>query len=656
MAATFFLLSLLFYAQGRNSSIQAFDNSATNNDQATKTKRLRSSYLWFLGCGISGMLALGSKENAATLPVMIFFYEWYFFQDLSPKWFKSSLKYIIAIAVIFAAVAFLYLGTDPLGKISKMRDFSHGEFTLAERALTQPRVVVYYLSLIFFPHPSRLNLDYDFPLSHSLFNPMTTLLSLIFIIGLIALAVYLAKKERLISFCILWFFGNLVIESSIIPLAIIFEHRTYLPSMMVCLVPVLSGDRFVRMNWLKIGLACVVVVVFSFWTYQRNQVWQNEFSLWSDVVKKSPNKARPQHSLGLALADQGMIDKAITHYQKALEIDPNLYQTQINWGKALMVKGQIDAAIDHYLAALRIKPYSPEAHNNLGAALFKKGRLNEAIKHFLIAIEIRPNFANAQFNLGAALAQQGKTEEAVDRFYQALRLNPDYADPHNNLGGIFAQRGQNEKAIAHYSAALRLNPQLVQAHNNLGIALMQEGEFAEAINHFRKALQIQPDFELAESNLKKALAIQRELEAEISGLQELLQDSPDNVELHFQLGNLYFRKGDRHQAIQQYKKALQLNKKYVPAINNLALVAAANQEYYKALTIFLDVLKYRPDDAQTHYNIACMYSRLKQVDESIAWLKKAIDKGYTNWESIKKDADLDNIRETSEYKKLIEGR
>jgi tetratricopeptide (TPR) repeat protein len=517
-------------------------------------------------------------------------------------------------------------------------------------------VVVYYLSLIFFPHPSRLNLDYDFPLSHSLFNPMTTLLSLIFIIGLIGLAFYLAKRERLISFCILWFFGNLVIESSIIPLAIIFEHRTYLPSMMVCLVPVLLGDRFVRMNWLKIGLACVVVGVFSFWTYQRNQVWQSEFSLWSDVVEKSPNKARPQHNLGLALADQGMTDKAITHYQKALEIDPNLYQSQLNWGKALMVKDQIDAAIDHYLAALRIKPYSSEAHNNLGAALFKKGRLNEAIKHFLIAIEIRPSFADAQFNLGAALAQQGKTDEAVDRFYQALRLNPDYADPHNNLGGIFAQRGQNEKAIAHYSAALRLNPQLVQAHNNLGIALMQEGKFAEAINHFRKALQIQPDFELAENNLKKALAIQQGLEAEISRLQELLQDIPDNVELNFQLGNLFFRKGDRHQAIQQYKKALRLNKKFVPALNNLALVTAANQEYYKALTIFLDVLNYRPDDAETHYNIACMYALLKQVDESIAWLKKAIDKGYTNWESIKKDADLDNIRNAKAYKELIEGR
>ena len=296
------------------------------------------------------------------------------------------------------------------------------------------------------------------------------------------------------------------------------------------------------------------------------------------------------------------------------------------------------------------------AHNNLGMVLTKKGQLKEAINHFLMAIKVNNLYAEPQFNLGAALAQQGKPDEAVDRFYQALRLNPEYAEPHNNLGGIFAQRGQNEKAIAHYSAALRLNPQLVEAYNNLGIALMKEGKIADAINHFRKALQIQPDFEIAENNLKRALASRRELEAEISRLQELLQDSPDNVELHFQMGNLYFRKGDRRQAMQQYKKALRLNKKFVPAINNLALVTAANQEYYKALTIFLDVLNYHPDDAETHYNIACMYSRLKQVDESIEWLKRAIDKGYSNWESIKKDADLDNIRDAKAYKELIEGR
>jgi superkiller protein 3 len=209
-----------------------------------------------------------------------------------------------------------------------------------------------------------------------------------------------------------------------------------------------------------------------------------------------------------------------------------------------------------------------------------------------------------------------------------VQINPDYAEAHSNLGSIYTKQGNLEKAIYHSNEALRLNPQLVEPHNNLGIALMQEGKIEAAISQFQKALQVKPDFILAENNLNRALAIRQELETEISRLQELLKENPDNVELHFQLGNLFFRKGDQRHAIQQYKKALQLSPKFVPALNNLALVHAANKEYSKALTLFLDMLNYHPDDAETHYNIACMYSRLK---------------------------DLDNIRDAAGYKELIEG-
>ena len=116
----------------------------------------------------------------------------------------------------------IYTDFSPWEKIQSLHDYARHEFTITQRLLTQFRVVIYYISLIFFPLPSRLNLDYDFILSQSLIDPISTLLSLVAIIGLIALALYLAKKDRLISFCILWFFGNHLIESSILPLAIIF--------------------------------------------------------------------------------------------------------------------------------------------------------------------------------------------------------------------------------------------------------------------------------------------------------------------------------------------------------------------------------------------------------------------------------------------------
>ena len=619
IGATFFILALLCYVMGRMNQLRVKQESGSQDTRKQEKTHSSRTYLWFAASIVSGLLALGSKESTATLPFFVFLYEWYFFQDLSPKWFKSSLKYIIAVAIIFGAVAFLYLGTDPLEKLSTLRDFSKGEFTLAERALTQTRVVVYYLSLIFFPHPSRLNLDYDFPLSHSLFNPITTLFSLILIIGLIALAIYLAKRERLISFCILWFFGNLLIESSIIPLAIIFEHRNYLPSMMVCLVPILLAERFVKMDQLKIGLACVVIVVFSIWTYQRNQVWKNEFSLWSDVIKKSPNKARPYYNMGLAFADQSMTDEAIENFSTAIQLDPEYAYAHNNLAVALANQGKIDQAISHFQEAVRIKTDYAKAHNNWGAVLEKQGKLDEAIDHFRQAANIRPDLIDAQFNLGAALAKQGKIDQAIDHYNMALRLDPNRAEVHNNLAAVLVQKGQIEAAIFH----------------------------------FREALRIKPDFPSAQNNLNKALTLQALIEEKNDRIQAELKNRPNDPLQHYEMGNIFLARGDLNKAKSQYQKALTLQPRFLQALNNLALVYAKNKEYANALSEFHKMLDYWPDNAETYYNVACMYSRLNRVDESVEWLKKAINKGYTNWMNIKTDSDLENIRNSLAYQELI---
>jgi hypothetical protein len=109
-------------------------------------------------------------------------------------------------------------------------DYQYRTFTLSERVLTQFRVVLYYVTLLIYPHPSRLNLDYDFPISKTIFDPPTTILSILVIAGLIGYSLWVAKKRPVLSFFILWYFGNLVIESSIFGLEMVYEHRLYLPS------------------------------------------------------------------------------------------------------------------------------------------------------------------------------------------------------------------------------------------------------------------------------------------------------------------------------------------------------------------------------------------------------------------------------------------
>ena len=447
LAAMFYILSFLCYAQLR---VHPQD---------------RRKWALLSGCILAGMLALGTKENAATLPLFLLLYEWYFFRDLSLKWLKEHLALLAGLLLLTAIVALVFLGIHPLDKI--WAGYAFRNFTPAQRLLTEMRVVIFYISLFFWPHPSRLNLDHDFALSHSLTDPITTLFSMLAIVVLLVLAVVTAKNQRLISFGILWFLGNLVIESSIFGLEIIFEHRLYLPSMMFSLVVVVLVYRWARPAWLKPLILCTLTIVAALWTYERNEVWGDRIAIWQDCIKKSPHKARPYNNLGAALADAGQYDKAIEQYHKALQINPDYPNAYTNLGFALAKQGKVEQSITQFLKALELKPRDYETLSNLGVALLMQNRQAEAIEYLSEAVALNPYFAKAHNNLGVALNRLGRAQDAIDQYSIALQLDPDYAEAYNNLGVALANQGRFDEAIEQFSAALKIYPGYANARQNL---------------------------------------------------------------------------------------------------------------------------------------------------------------------------------------------
>ena len=611
-------------------------------------------------------------------------YEWYFFQNLSKKWLKKHAIFFVAFVVLLGIIALIHLGADPWDKLRNLRDFSDGQFTIGQRLMTQSRVVMHYISLIILPHPSRLNLDYDFPLSYSLINPATTLLSSVAIAGLIILAIFLARNQRLISFCIFWFLGNLVIESSVIPLAIIFEHRIYLPSMLACLVPVILAYRCIQPKWLVAGGCCALILLHAFWTFERNNVWRDRLTLWADVVKKSPNKARPYTPLAAAQKKRGMMDDAFRNFQKALALDPNFVDAHHNMGVMLGERNEINEAIAHYRKALEIKPDHLESRNNLGVALLKQDKTQEAIDHLIKARRIDPNYAPTHYNLGVAHSRQsrihealesyanalkinptdsnthvkmgdallmlGKPDQAVTYFKTALRLDPDNAEAYLYLGSQLLNQDKKKEALEYLNSALRINPELAQAHLNIGIIMIRKGNLETAISHFRQAAEIDPNFELAQTNLKKALAIQRSMGRKDAPIQKVPKENRNNPVWHYEMGNRYLSEGKLPLAIAEFESALALQPRFLAAQNNLALAYAANQQYEQALAAFKKLIELDPANAGAYYNIAVLYALQNNVPEAVDSLKQAVDKGYQNWRLIKNDKDLANIRDSEEYR------
>lgn len=299
LAAMFYVLGLLMYVRGRLADGKFVQWSL------------------FAGCGVAAILAMGSKEIAATFPCVVFLYEWYFLQDLDWRWARRASLGLAGIILVFGLLLYLNPLFAQTGVLQQ--GYSLYPFTMGQRVLTEFRVVVLYLSLLLLPYPGRLNLDYDFPLSYSLVEPLSTLASLLLLIGLFLFAIVRARKDRLLSFCIIWFLVNLFIESSVIPLDLVFEHRLYLPSMLAIVAGVI-GFRRVLANKKQVGLAFLVAVfcLFSLWSWQRNGVWGDSFALFVDCAEKAPGKPRPAYNVACEYAKRGDAEQAVRWLEKVV--------------------------------------------------------------------------------------------------------------------------------------------------------------------------------------------------------------------------------------------------------------------------------------------------------------------------------------------------
>jgi Flp pilus assembly protein TadD len=447
LAALFYVLSLLFYARFRLAA-------------GGKAK-------WFqlAGCILSGLMALGTKEIAVTLPVFILLYEWYFFQNLNLQWARRYFLIPIGIAVFLIVMSLTYLDSDPITKI--LSGYKHRDFTLPQRLLTEPRVVIFYISLLLWPQPSRLNLDHHFAVSQSLLDPVTTLLSIATILVVIVAAILIARREPLLSFCILWFFGNLVIESSFVGLELVFEHRNYLPSMFAVLGIVSLVFRYSRPRLAGVAFLCIAGIIFTTWTFERNKVWADELTLYQDSVNKSPAKARPHNNFGAALSRRGRLQEAISQFQTAIRIKPDYADAHYNLGYALARQGKLEEGISHFTEALRLQPRNVKVHNNLAVALALQGNYRQAIEHLRAALKLNPRDTDVLNNLGIVLKKMGDLDAAGQQFVRVLAIDPENADALNNLGLVLMSRGQLDAAHRHFARALKINPNLKETRRNL---------------------------------------------------------------------------------------------------------------------------------------------------------------------------------------------
>jgi len=549
LSTMFYLVALLCYIAGRH----------------TQSSRQRWSF-WC--CSIfSWGLALGSKEIALTLPVTLFLYEWYFFQDLHWKWLRTSLQPILITLVLLSAIGLVFLGKHPVDLLTAA--FETRDFSPLQRILTQFRVLVFYITMLVFPHPARLNLMHHIDTSFSMISPFTTLLSLAILTTLVTLAFVYARRHRLLSFCIFWFFLHLFIESSFLPLLMIFEHRLYLPMVgVVLLMGSLSYRGLSQRPSYAITAGLILIVIFAWSSHTRTHVWHDRLTLWSDIVDKNQYSFRVYNNRGFVLENAGQLDAAFQDYEKAVELNLKNATGYNNLGNVYQKRGNYKLAFENYAAALAIQPEYSDPHYNRGNTLARQNQFKEALADYNQAIRLGKDSPEVYHNRGFARAQLGEISLAIKDYSQAIQRNANYVTAFNNRGIAYARSNKHRQAIADYSKAIRLSPKMPMAFNNRGQSTEQLGDYKTALNDYTRAIEQNPKYAGAYLNRAGVSAKMRDFNRAVQDYSTAIGIQDNSPQAFNGRGTVYSQLNQPELAIRDFTTAIQLLPTFVAAYRN----------------------------------------------------------------------------------------
>jgi len=247
------------------------------------------------------VLGLLSKETAILLSIYIFVIEWCMYGFKAES--KGEKKYLRILWALLAApwiCAFIYVLYGPSFILG---GHQYWNFTHMERVLTESRIVIDYLRLIIIPDIRDMGLSHDdIVRSSSVFIPISTLLSMFLIAGILTSAIYAKQKCPLYSLGVFWFFGGHLLESTIIPLELMYLHRNYLPSLGIFLVFIEAG-LYLYKNYriLTVIAALIVLLSFSICTRFLAYQWSDDYSMMIVEAMHNPKSIRANFKAGQTL-------------------------------------------------------------------------------------------------------------------------------------------------------------------------------------------------------------------------------------------------------------------------------------------------------------------------------------------------------------------
>jgi tetratricopeptide (TPR) repeat protein len=448
--------------------------------------------------GASFALALLSKEQAATLPVLATLYEHIYRDDRGETTLRQKFSrygVLWALLCVYVAVRSLLLG----GLLPGTR---HERISYYQVILTAASLVGKYIGKLLWP--AHLALFYEIHKSTSLFQAEVILgIASLFALGI---AFVWTGMRRPASFAVLWFLLTLgpVLNIRWMVSNVFAERYLYLPSVGFCWLAAYGARKLWMLLEFRpavwrgalacsigaLGILCVIK------TARQNLVWRDQETLirhnlasstgggftranlgaiywakgdlasaereWLEAYKERPDNAILLEDLGLLCVKQKRDQEAINYFQQSIQRQPFYTHVYLTFGDFYKDLGRTADAEAQYRTAVRLSPLNVQARNDLGTLLFDAGRLRDAGQEFLQSVEIDESGV-AYDRLGDIYAQWRDGKQAEWAYAQAASLDRFDSHAHFGLGALYANRGALTEAVREYEAGLQTDPRNTEA-------------------------------------------------------------------------------------------------------------------------------------------------------------------------------------------------
>lgn len=320
LAAFFTLVGLVAYSWGRQLLVKGH----------------YAGVFWvFFSIVVCTPLAVLSKENGLLLPLYLLALEVFLFQFKThdPR-FARILMGVFGAGISIVLVTALLYRTTLLSWVTSA--YAYRDFNLTERLMTEARVLWFYMQQIIIPDNSLMGLYHDdIVISRGLLDPASTIFSAVGLGGLLVLMWLLRKRQPLVAFGIAFFLCGHVMESTILPLELVHEHRNYLPSyglLLALFAVILDTSRNIPLARTRHCFAFLIISLFAFCTYLRAESWSSEARFWAAESDHHPNSVRANMGMGNyhastlffdPLKSIGSYEMARQYYQRVVDINPS---------------------------------------------------------------------------------------------------------------------------------------------------------------------------------------------------------------------------------------------------------------------------------------------------------------------------------------------